>query len=401
MLALEYYRSIPRYLLAKSLSSLFPRRFFAWAVPLRLTEVSFAKPRPGWVVLRPRLCGICGSDLNLLRGAESYLLEPYASFPCILGHEVVAEVVEAPADSGFTPGERVAVEPILACQARGEPPCRFCARGDYNLCEHFTRGELPAGVILGFTHGAGGGLAELMAAPPENLFRLPPHLDDDTAVLVDSLASALQPVLDNFPPDAATVVIYGAGIIGQHLVRSLRALGCGARLVMVARYPFQERLAVAGGADLVLLKPNRRQLGEALGCKFLPTTLGGGNLEGGADYFFDCVGSKSSLQSGLLALRARGALVLVGTAGAVGPLDISSLWFRELRFTGSAMYAYGNVRGERRRTYQVAVDLLAGGNFPAAGLLTHTFPLREYHQIFQTALDKRHYQSVKVAVDFR
>jgi threonine dehydrogenase-like Zn-dependent dehydrogenase len=401
MLALEYYRSIPRYLLAKSLSSLFPRRFFPWAVPLRLKKVPFTRPRPAWVVLRPLLCGICGSDLNLLRGVESYLLEPYASFPCILGHEVVAEVVEAKAHSGFTPGERVAVEPLLACQARGGAPCRFCARGDYNLCEHFTQGELPPGVILGFTHRAGGGLAELMAAPAGNLFRLPAHLADETAVLVDSLASALQPVLDNFPPDAATVVIYGAGIIGQHVLRGLRGLGCGARLVMVARYPFQERLAVAGGADLVLLTPKRRQLGEALGCRFLPTTLGGGNLEGGADFFFDCVGSKNSLQSGLLALRARGTYVMVGTAGTVGPVDLSSLWFRELRLTGSAMYAYGSVRGERRRTYQVAVDLLAGGNFPAAGLLTHTFPLRQYRQVFQTALDKRHHHCVKVAVDLR
>jgi threonine dehydrogenase-like Zn-dependent dehydrogenase len=401
MLALEYYRSVPRYLLAKFLSSLFPRRFFPWVVPLRLRKTAFAKPRADWVVLRPRLCGICGSDLNLLRGSESYLLEPYASFPCILGHEVVADVVEAPADSGFAPGERVAVEPILACRARGEAPCRYCARGDYNLCEHFTRGDLPAGVIMGFTRGAGGGLAELMAAPRGNLFRLPPELPDDTAVLVDSLASALQPVLDNFPPDAATVVIYGAGIIGQHVLRSLRALGCGARLVVVARYPFQERLAVAGGADHVLMKPGRRQLGEALECKFLATTLGGGNLEGGADFFFDCVGSKNSIQTGLLALRARGAFILVGTAGAVGPVDFSSLWFRELRLTGSAMYAYGQVKGQRRRTYQAAVDLLAGRDFPTAGLLTHTFPLHRYRQVFQAALDKRRHQSVKVAVDLR
>ena len=144
-----------------------------------------------------------------------------------------------------------------------------------------------------------------MAAPPENLFKLPDELPDETAVLADSLASALQPVLDNFPPDAATVVIYGAGIIGQHVLRGLRSLGCGARLVMVARHPFQERLAVAGGADHVLMKPGRRELGEALGCKMLPTTLGGGNLEGGAEFFFDCVGSKNSFQS--------------GTPGAPGP----------------------------------------------------------------------------------
>ncbi len=170
---------------------------------------------------------------------------------------------------------------------------------------------------------------------------------------------------------------------------------------MVARHPFQERLATAGGADHVLMKPGRRELGEALGCKMLPTTLGGGNLEGGADFFFDCVGSKSSIQSGLLALRARGAYIMVGTAGGVGPLDLSSLWFRELRLTGSAMYAYGKLRGQRVRTYQAAVDLLAGGHFPTEGLLTHTFPLPRYRQAFQCALDKRHHQSVKVAVDLR
>ncbi len=401
MLALEYYYSIPRYLLTKGLSALFPRRFFPRLAPLRLREVTFSKPRPDWVVLRPRLCGLCGSDLNLLRGRESYLLEPYASFPCILGHEVVAEVVEAPGDSGFAPGERVAVEPLLGCRARGLPPCRFCARGEDNLCECFTEGDLPPGVILGFTRGAGGGLAEFMAAPPGNLFRLPPDLPEEVAVLTDSLASALQPVLDHFPPDEATVVVYGAGIIGQHVVRALRALGSRARLVAVARYPFQERLAAVGGADLVLLSPTRRELGEAVGGRFLPTTLGGGNLEGGADYFFDCVGNKSSFQTGLLTLRARGRLVMVGTAGAVGAVDISSLWFRELQLTGSAMYAQGHYQGRRRRTYEVALELLARRDFSTEGLLSHTFSMRHYRRAFQVALNKPAHRSVKVALDLR
>ena len=122
---------------------------------------------------------------------------------------------------------------------------------------------------------------------------------------------------------------------------------------------------------------------------------------GGADFFFDCVGSSASLQSGLLALQARGTLVLVGTAGTVGRMDLSSLWFRELRLTGSAMYAYGHLGGKRVRTYQVAMDLLAGDNFPVAGLLTHTFSLQQFPQAFQTAMDKPHHQSVKVAVDLR
>ncbi|MDP3181496.1 MAG: zinc-binding dehydrogenase [Desulfobaccales bacterium] len=401
MQALVYYRSIPRYLLAKALNRVWPHRFFPHLAPMKLQEITFTPPNPGWVVLRSRLCGICGSDLNLLKGAESLLLEPYASLPAVLGHEVVAEVAQAPPDSEWHPGQRVVVEPLLPCEVRGLPPCRFCAQGQYNLCENFTRGGLAPGTILGFNRDAGGGMAEFLAAHPSRLVGLPETVSDEAAVLTDSLASALQPVLDHFPQARDTVVIYGAGIIGQHLVRLLRVLGATARLVAVARYPFQKELAQAGGADLILLEPGRKELGKAVGAHWLPTTLGGGNLEGGADLFFDCVGSRASLQEALLALRSQGTYVLVGTAGALGMVDFSSLWFRELKLTGSAMYAHSRLQGQQVRTYQLAVDLLARGDYPSQGLLSHTFPLKDYRQAFKTAFNKKLHHTVKVALDMR
>jgi len=394
-LALEYYYSIPRYLLSRLLNRFWPRHFFPRVAPLRLRPVAFA-PRPDWVVLRPRLVGICGSDLNLLKGAESYLLEPYASFPAVLGHEVVAEVASAPPSSGFSPGERVVVEPILACRDRGLDPCRCCAEGSPNLCENFTSGTLAPGPVLGFNRDAAGGMAELMAAPAACLLRLPPGLADEVAVLTDSLASALEPLLQNFPPAGATVVVYGAGIIGQHLVRLMRALGSQARVVAVARHDFQAELARAGGAETVLISPSRPELAAAVGGRHLPTTLKGGNVEGGADFFFDCVGSGSSLQEGLLNLRARGTYVLVGTAGAVSNVDLSSLWFRELTLTGSAMYGQGAFQGRPVRTYELAVEILSRGDYPVQGLVSHRFPLRAYRRAFATAMNKRRHQSMKV-----
>jgi threonine dehydrogenase-like Zn-dependent dehydrogenase len=406
MQALVYYRSVPRYLLLKGLNRLFPRHFFARVAPLTLKEVAFAPPGPDWVVLRNRLCGICGSDLNLLKGAESLLLEPYASFPAVLGHEVISEVAEAPADSGWRPGERVVVEPVLSCEVRGLPPCRFCAAGQYNLCENFLQpgagpGVLAPGVILGYHRDVGGGMAPFLAAHVSRLVRVPDSVPDEAAVLTDSLASALQPLLDHYPEDGDTVVIYGAGIIGQHLVRLTRALGSGARLVVVARHGFQADLARASGADLVLMDPSRAELGRAVGAQFIPTTLGGGNLEGGAQLCFDCVGSKSSLQEGLLVLRGRGSYVLVGTAGSLGPVDLSSLWFRELRISGSSMYAHAWFAGRRLRTYEKAVEILARGAYPTEGLVSHIFPWPRYREAFQAAFDKRRQQSVKVVLDWR
>src|SRR3989339_489119 len=111
MKALVYYRSVVRYLLAKGLSRLRPRTFFARMAPFRLQEIEFSLPGPNWVVVRPRLCGICGSDLRLLKGAESFLLEPYASLPEVLGHEVLGEVVEAPTGAEWRAGKLVGGEP--------------------------------------------------------------------------------------------------------------------------------------------------------------------------------------------------------------------------------------------------------------------------------------------------
>lgn len=347
-----------------------------------------------------RLCGICGSDLRLVRGEESFLMEPYASFPAVLGHECVAEVLEAPAGSAWKPGARVVVDPLLPCAVRGLPPCRFCAAGAVHLCENFTVGDLAPGPVGGYHADVGGGFAETLCAHPCQLVSLPEGVSDETAVLADSLASALQPALDHFPADDETVAIYGAGIVAQHLVRVLRAFGSAARLVVVARYDFQERLALAGGADQVLRNPSRREWGEAVGARFLPTTLGGGNLEGGAARVFDCVGSTRSVQESLLLLRGRGRLVLVGTAGRLGPIDVSSLWFRELTVSGANCYSSSTWRDGVRRTYERAVELLANG-YPAAGLLSHVFSLADYRQAFQTAMDKRQFHSMKVAIDPR
>jgi erythritol/L-threitol dehydrogenase len=328
-------------------------------------------------------------------------LEPYGSFPAVLGHEVAAEVASAPDGSEWKPGDRVVVEPILACNVRGLAPCRFCAQGSYNLCENFTVGVLAPGSFLGYNRSAAGGMAEFTAAHPAQLFRIPHNVSDEAAVLTDSLASALHPVLSHFPEDGDSVVIYGAGVIGQHIVRALRALGSRARLIVVARHSFQGDLASAGGADVVLAGPSRGDLAEAVGARMMRTTLGGGNPEGGADILFDCVANRHSLQEGLLILRGNGAYVMVGTASRLGPVDFSSLWFRELRMTGSVAYAYADFRGRRVRTYQTAIELLERGDYPLHGLLSHTFPLHEFGKAFQAAFDKRRYESVKVAFDMR
>ncbi len=147
------------------------------------------------------------------------------------------------------------------------------------------------------------------------------------------------------------------------------------------------------------MSPDRKTLGQALGARFLPTTLGGGNLEGGVDVFFDCAGSRRSVQDGLLCLRARGRYVLVATVGQLSKVDLSSLWFRNLTMTGTACYAWSRQQQEPVRTYALALEFLSRADYPTDGLLTHVYGLSEWSSAFQTLFDKRTHRSVKVALD--
>ncbi|MFZ5426636.1 MAG: zinc-dependent alcohol dehydrogenase [Thermodesulfobacteriota bacterium] len=400
MKALVYHYSIPRYLLSAFFSRLQRKRFHHLVTPLKYEDVPFRPARPGWVTMKTLLCGICGSDVNLLKGAESMLLEPYASLPAVIGHEILG-AVEDPAGSGLQKGQRVIVEPVLDCACRELPPCPACARGEYNLCENFLEGALPPGSFLGFNAAASGGMAESTAAHPSKVLPVPDCVSDEDAVLVDSMASVMQPILENFPAPDATVVVWGAGVLGQHAVRCLRAMGFAGRLIAVARHPFQAGLALEGGADTVLRSPSRQELAKACGGRFVPTTMGGGNVEGGADAVFDCVASTSTFRESLLALKARGRYVMIGTAGELGKTDVSSLWFRQLVVTGSAGYSTAMWNGERVRTYQVCLDLLASGGYPSRGLLTGLYRLEQWKEAFQASFDKSGSGSMKAAFDLR
>lgn len=397
MKALVYSRSVPRYLASKLAARYFPKRFFPAISPLDLREVPFAKPGPGWAELEPLLVGICGSDLNLLKGAESFLLEPYASLPAILGHEAVA-VLKEPA-AGLPAGTRVVVEPVLGCAARGLPLCPNCQAGLVNVCTRFLDPGLGAGSFLGFHAKVGGAMAERFAAHESQILPVPDAVSTEDAALVDSMASVAWPILNHFPSKGQTVAIIGLGILGQHAVRLLRALGFDGRIVALARHPFQADLAAEGGADLVLRSSGRAELAQAVGGRFVPTTLGGGNIEGGADMVIDCVGSRRSVEDGLLALRARGTFVLVGTSHTFGQADVSSLWFRELTMVGSASYGSTLWQGTMTRTYALCLDLLAQG-YPTRGLLTHRFTLDQWKEAFQAAFDKRG-GGMKVCFDMR
>src|SRR5262245_39554921 len=131
--------------------------------PLRFVEVADPVPAAGELLIRVRACGVCRTDLHIVKGEL-----PLRLVPVIPGHQVVGEVVSAgPGAAGFAPGSRVGV----AWLHRTDGTCRFCAGGRENLCESpdFT----------GWT--VHGGFAQLIKAPAAFTYPIPASFDDTQA----------------------------------------------------------------------------------------------------------------------------------------------------------------------------------------------------------------------------
>jgi propanol-preferring alcohol dehydrogenase len=134
--------------------------------PLRLVELPVPEPGAGQVLLRVLACGVCRTDLHILEGE----LPPHRS-PVVPGHQIVGEVVALGADAELVaPGGEPGARPLAEGDRVGVPwlhqtdqACRFCRRGNENLCEHalFTGWDVD------------GGFAEYTVAPAGFVYRLP------------------------------------------------------------------------------------------------------------------------------------------------------------------------------------------------------------------------------------
>jgi threonine dehydrogenase-like Zn-dependent dehydrogenase len=115
--ALELYRSVPKYLAARAIGTKLPGMIAGPIASLRLvTREDPEPPAPGWARLSPRLSGICGSDLTTISGQSSFYFTALVSMPFVPGHEVVADLLDDV--NGLKAGQRVIIDPVLSCAAR-------------------------------------------------------------------------------------------------------------------------------------------------------------------------------------------------------------------------------------------------------------------------------------------
>jgi threonine dehydrogenase-like Zn-dependent dehydrogenase len=347
MKALRFDRKVAKFAAAAIAGRVVPGRG-AKHGPLQLDDVDVpALPDSDWVRLRPRLAGICGSDLATIDGASSRYFEPIVSFPFVMGHEVVGDLDD---------GTRAVLIPVLHCATRGiSPACDSCARGAINLCERIAFGHLE----------------------------VPDDVSDESAVLIEPMACAVHAARAITTDDIAFI---GAGALGLLTLAATRALRPEARIIITAKYPEQRALARELGADRVVA-PN--ELARALRSQ-TGSLVVGDYLTSGVSTIVDCVGSEASLTDALRVVAPGGTVLVVGMPGHTS-LDLTALWHRESALKGC--YAY------TRDDFDTALDLVR--RLDLGRLVSATYPLHRYEEAIEHAANAGPRGAVKVAFDMR
>ncbi|GAB3227859.1 zinc-dependent alcohol dehydrogenase [Glycomyces halotolerans] len=198
---------------------------------IRLDEVPDPKIQdPGDAIVRITRSAICGTDLHMVRGTMPGMVEG-----TILGHEAVGVVEEAGPDvRGFSPGDRVVVTSTIGCGT-----CSYCRAGYYAQCDTANPNGPSAGTcFFGGPESTGpvDGLQAEYARVPyamTSMVRIPDAVSDDQAILLsDIFPTAWFGAKLAEVGRGDSVLVLGAGVVGQFAIASAKRQGAG-RVIVV------------------------------------------------------------------------------------------------------------------------------------------------------------------------
>ncbi|MBI3359551.1 MAG: zinc-binding dehydrogenase, partial [Chloroflexi bacterium] len=314
-----------------------------------------------------------------------------------LGHEVVSDVVEVGGGvTRFKPGDRVVMETRFFganCMSQEiDPPCQFCVRHEFGLCENADANVGPRGV--------GGGWGDGYTCHETEVFKVPDDITDDQATLIEPTSVAFHGVMRRPPKNTDHVLVVGAGIIGLLAVQAVRAVAPECHLTVVAKYPHQAEAARRFGANEIIGREAGYQAAARItGSQYFTAPLNKGTLSSGFEVIYDCVGHPDTIEDSLRWARAGGAVVMVGIDLSPMKIDLNPIWHQEVDLIGSKGFGADEWRGERKHTFEWVAQLIRAGKFRDDGLITHRFRLKDYKQAIATSTAKSAAKPIKVVFE--
>ncbi len=305
-----------------------------------VTEVPVPDIRPDQVLIRVRVCGVCGTDVHIHHG------EFIAKFPLIPGHEFVGEVARVGADvTEFAVGQRVAADNTILCGH-----CYYCKRNQPLYCENFYS--------LGCT--GPGGFAEYVAVGRDKVFAIG-DLPYEQAVMIEPTACAVHGLDRIHVRPGDDILMFGSGPTGIVLSQLLKHAGA-ANVVVAGSSEQKLRLLRNAGIDVVALDRADHSKHEKELAQRFPR---------GFDIVIDATGAAEVIQQCAKFAKFGGKIVIYGVAAqddrvTVSPYDI---FHKELTVIGSFAQTH---------CFDRAIQFIQSGVVKLDGLVTHRYGLDEF-----------------------
>jgi threonine dehydrogenase-like Zn-dependent dehydrogenase len=287
--------------------------------------------RAGDCLIRVRKAGICGTDLQILEG--------YAEFTGVPGHEFVGVVEQAPAADAAWLGKRVVGEINIGCHH-----CDWCARGVKEHCDNRN--------VVGIRQHDGA-FAEYLTLPAVNLHEVPDGMDDETAVFAEPVAAACR-IFEQMAVDPrARVAVVGDGRMGLLVAQVLKTVAPD--VTVLGRHESKLAIARAFGLDAA-----RSDDSPSPAVRF--------------DLVIDVTGRPEGLRRALEIVKPRGTVIMKSTFHGEAPISTWPVVVDEVTLIGS-----------RCGPFRPALDLLASGAVKVKPLITRVASLDDYASAFAEA----------------
>ncbi len=324
---------------------------------LNIEEVPIPTPAPGEALVRVGACALNNMDIWARSGPPGGRpVFPWRerAFPMTTGGDVAGTVAAVgPATPGveeWRPGDRVVINPILACGR-----CEFCLAGEQTMCLSYKI----------FGEHTPGGLAEYVVAPTANLIRVPDHVPFEKAAVPAAYCTAWRMTVTagGLRAGEDVLVVGASGGVGTAVILIARMAGAR-RIFAVVGGPEKAAKAASAGAIAIDHREHPDFSEQVL------TATGGAGVHLAADP----VGAPTWQQT-IRSLRRGGRMTICGASGGERPdFDIRELYQRHRRIIGAPMGSAGDLRAVMSAIFSGAVDPILHAVLPLS-------EIREAHRL--------------------
>lgn len=288
-------------------------------------------------------CGLCGSDIVKFR-------HKIVHDGAVLGHEIVAEILEINSDTKFKKGDRIVTSHHIPC---GE--CNFCKHGNVSMCEHFKK-----------TNIFPGGFSEKVFVSEEHLknvaYLVPENMTDEEISFYEPLGCCIRAIKRCALQKDDTALIVGLGSIGLLMGEGLKAMG----------YKVY-------GCDLI---PERIELAKKMGIEPFDFSFK-------VDGVFMTSGADKAIDTALKAVRAGGKILVFSSTPLSNGYPNNEIYYKELTVLGSYSPSPADLKD--------SFELLTTGKVNVRGLTT-VYPLEKIQQAFDDTVSNKIFKAyIKIA----